>query len=124
GEGLSLLMTGCGRGPPSLLHDMPDAALAVAHGITGLLVFGIVIKRVSVIGPLLGPVLALRLGPVLAHLVALMDGIRRPSLGAIVIAGRNLALVLVESVERHALGIGQHSGRKGSRGASERGKHC
>ena len=84
-----------------LLHDVPNAAFAVARDIARLVIVLVEVERLSGVGPLQAAVRALDDRQVAGRLVGRRGGRRWPTLGARPGAGRYAGRVLVEGVERH-----------------------
>src|SRR3954471_14128008 len=99
-------MRGCASsGPYSRHRQMPGAVQkAIASDVAGLGVLGEGVERLALVGPLLRAVVARDDGVAVGGGIARLGLQHRPVGRARTIAGRLAVRILVESVERHALG--------------------
>jgi hypothetical protein len=87
-------------------RNMPSAIEnAVSRNVAGLRVFDEGVERLALVGPLRGFVVASHKAPIARCLSTCGSHQRRPVRGALTATGGFPAAVLVEGIERHALGI-------------------
>ena len=112
----------------SFLDDVPDVFEVVAGAVAGLLVGLVGVHRLALVGPLARTVVAHDDRVCTGGLVAGGGHRGRPQRGAAAVAGALAAAchVLVEGVERHALGVDQRAvGELGRRvGSHSAGEWC
>src|SRR5882757_4265450 len=94
---------------PGAIHE------AVARRVARLGVLGPAVDRVALVGPLLQPVVTHDNRPVAGSLAAVSHEHRRPVGGTRTVAHRLAGSVLVEGIERHALGTDEHAAAGGRR---------
>src|SRR5205809_3816209 len=90
-------------------YHMPHAVHAVPGDVTRLLVIGVGIERLALIGPLQRAIGALDEGEIVVDGLGVGEGGGGgPVFGALASAVGSARLVLVEGIEGHSVGSGQH----------------
>ena len=98
---------------------MPNVSAIIAFDVARFLVVLPEVERLALVGPLLGAVVAGDDGLVVVGLVAGFGLQRRPVGGTRAVAGGFAAGILVECIQRHALGVSE---RQALRGRSDTGR--